>query len=142
MINIYTGNIMLGAEGEATVQLPSWFEAENADFRYMLTAIGTPAPNLYIAEEVRNSQFKIAGGKPGQKVSWQITAPRQDAWAKANPLEAEQEKPANERGLYVHPELFGQPREKSVYWRSQPKFVKDSEKNVAKSATAVNAYAQ
>lgn len=120
MINIYTGNIVLDASGTATVQLPSWFQIENADFRYALTAIGPPAPNLRIAEEVTNNQFKIAGGQPGQKVSWQITGLRQDAWAKANPLQAEVEKPESERDLYVHPELFGQPKEKSVYWKNAP----------------------
>lgn len=76
-----------------------------------------------------NNRFKIAGGKPGQKVSCQITAARQDAWAKANPLEAEQEKPASERGLYVHPELFGQPPEKSVYWRSKSPLAKPQSQN-------------
>ena len=128
MINIYTGNVVVDASGTATVQLPSWFQTENADFRYALTAIGAPAPNLYVAEEVTNNQSKIAGGKPGQKVSWQITAPRQDAWAKANPLEPEIEKPADEQGLYVHPELYGQPREKSVYSRNRPPIPKRPER--------------
>jgi hypothetical protein len=47
------------------------------------------------------------GGKPGLKVSWQVTGVRQDAWAKAHPVAVEEKKP--ERGYYVHPELYGKP---------------------------------
>jgi hypothetical protein len=38
-----------------------WFESLNQDFRYQLTAIGAPGPNLHIAAKVQNS-FKMAGG--------------------------------------------------------------------------------
>jgi hypothetical protein len=44
----------------------------NGTFRYQLTAIGAPGPNLYISQEVSNNQFTIAGGEPGMKVSWQV----------------------------------------------------------------------
>jgi len=47
-------------------------------------------------------------------------ADHQDAYAKANPLIVEQEKPANEKGLYIHPELYGQPAEKQTEWRRRP----------------------
>jgi len=120
MMNIYTGNINLDANGQAVVKLPSWFQAENDNFRYSLTAIGAPAPNLHVAEEISNNQFRIAGGGPGMKVSWQVTGIRQDAFAKANPLAVEQDKPAIERGYYVHPELFGQPEDKAVLWAHRP----------------------
>jgi hypothetical protein len=109
MMNIYTGNVVLNANGAATVQLPSWFQAENADFRYLLAAVGGPAPNLFVAEEVANNQFKIAGGNSGQKVSWQVTGVRQDAYAKAHPLVVEQDKTGAAQGHYLAPELFGQP---------------------------------
>jgi hypothetical protein len=124
MMNLYTGNVALDANGEATVPLPSWFQAENADFRYQLTAIGAPGPNLYVVQEVADNQFKIAGGAPGMKVSWQITGIRQDAFAKANPLEVESTKPARERGFYIQPNLFGQPEEKSIEWARHPELMK------------------
>ncbi len=120
MMNIYTGNVQLDPSGEAVVELPEWFEAVNTDFRYQLTAIGAPAPGLYIAEEIANHQFKIAGGRPGMKVSWQVTGVRQDAFAKAHPLQVEVDKPENERGYYIHPELYGAPPEKSMEWASHP----------------------
>ncbi len=107
MVNIYSGNVVTDELGLATVKLPDWFEAENADFRYQLTVIGRQA-QAWIAEEVGNGQFKIATNATSVKVSWQITAVRQDAYAKAHPLVVEQEKAASDRGHYAHPELYGQ----------------------------------
>jgi hypothetical protein len=48
MKNIYDGVVVLNAKGEAVVKLPTWFGALNKDFRYQLTPIGAPGPNLYI----------------------------------------------------------------------------------------------
>jgi hypothetical protein len=113
MINVYNGNVVLDGNGEAWVQLPSYFEAYNTSPRYQLTCIGRFAP-VYVAEKIRDNQFKIAGGNPDQELSWQVTGIRQDAFAKANPIEVEQEKSEDAKGKYLHPELFGEPVEKSV----------------------------
>jgi len=104
MKNIYDGLVLLDDCGEATVELPRWFEPLNQDFRYQLTAVRSPGPNLYIAEEIQGNRFKIAGGQPGMKVSWQVTGIRHDAYAKAHPIVVEEEKPPSERGTYLHPE--------------------------------------
>lgn len=106
MMNVYNGIVILDGNGEATVQLPSYFEALNKDFRYQLTCVGGYAP-VYIAEEIVNNSFRIAGGKAGLKVSWQVTGVRQDAYAKAHPITPEVEKPAHERGWYLHPVEHG-----------------------------------
>ena len=135
--NVYDGVSTLDARGEAVVELPDWFEALNRDFRYQLTAIGAPAPNLYVAREVRDGSFAIAGGKPGMKVSWQVTGVRQDAYALANPLEVEVEKPESERGLYLYPEVFGQPPEMGVHYEAQPRFDEERAPVAALDATAV-----
>jgi hypothetical protein len=119
MLNLYTGNAVLDADGSATVSLPAWFTALNQDFRYQLTPIGAFAP-LYIAEQLTNNHFLIAGGHPGMKVSWQISAVRHDAYANAHPLTIEEEKGA-ERGHYLHPELYGATREQSVGWDGRQK---------------------
>jgi hypothetical protein len=114
MMNIYNGNAALDDKGEVMVPLPEWFGSLNKDFRYQLTALGAPGPGLYIAEEIAGNQFKIAGGKPGGKVSWQVTGVRQDAFANAHRTPVEEEKTGSERGAYLHPEFFGQPAEKSL----------------------------
>jgi hypothetical protein len=107
MMNVYNGNATLDGAGEAWVDLPEWFEALNRDFRYQLTAIGAPGPNLYIAEEVTGNRFKIAGGTAATRVSWQVTGIRQDAFANANRIQVEEKKPDLEKGHYLHPEAFG-----------------------------------
>lgn len=114
MMNIYTGMTRLDLSGSAIVSLPEWFEAVNGHFRYQLTSVGAPAPNLYIAREVSNNQFVIAGGQPGMKVSWQVTGVRHDAYAKAHPMKVSVNKPEQERGYYLHPEFYGAPMEKSL----------------------------
>jgi len=106
MMNIYSGNAILDRRGEAEVSLPDWFEALNENFRYQLTCIGGSAP-VYISQEIRNHRFRIAGGKPGLKVSWLVTGSRHDAYAQTHPTVVEEEKPLAERGRYLHPELFG-----------------------------------
>jgi hypothetical protein len=131
MKNVYDGVVALDNKGEAEIDLPDWFSALNKDFRYQLTAIGAPGPNLYIAEEISeatttnysssssnnnnsSSRFKIAGGASGMKVSWQVTGIRKDPWANANRIEVEEDKPDKERGYYLHPELYGQPEERGI----------------------------
>jgi hypothetical protein len=126
MMNVYNGNVSLDQKGEAVVLLPAYFEALNKDFRYQLTAIGGPGPNLYVAEEVHENQFRIAGGAPGLKVSWQVTGVRQDAWANAHRIRAEVDKPENEHGYYLAPELFGAPKEKGIQYAARPPQAKPS----------------
>jgi hypothetical protein len=113
MLNVYNGNITTDKHGMATVLLPEYFGALNRDFRYQLTVIGQFAQAI-VAEEIENNRFVIRTSKPGVKVSWQVTGIRQDAYANANRIPVEENKPAQERGLYLHPEVFGQPANKSV----------------------------
>jgi hypothetical protein len=94
MMNIYNGNVTLDAQGSATVTMPEWFEALNRDFRYQLTAVGAPGPNLYVSQKIAGNTFAIAGGTPGGEVSWQVTGVRQDAWANANRIPVEKVKTA------------------------------------------------
>ncbi len=61
-----------------------------------------------------NSRFKIAGGASGMKVSWQVTAILKNPWANANRIQVEEDKPAKERGYYLHPDLYGQPVETQI----------------------------
>jgi len=128
MMNVYNGNVRLDANGEAWVELPEWLEALNRDFRYQLTALGAPGPNLYIGEKISGNRFKIAGGRPGGEVSWQVTGIRKDAYANAYRIKVEEEKPLAQRGSYLHPELFGPPKEKSAETVHHPRKVTAAEK--------------
>jgi hypothetical protein len=100
------------------VELPDYFEVLNRDFRYQLTCIGGFAP-VYIAEEISGNSFRIAGGTDGMKVSWQVTGIRHDPFANANRIKVEEEKPAEERGLYLHPEAMGFDRTKYINYANE-----------------------
>ena len=145
MKNIYDGVTMLDASGEAVIRMPEWFGALNRDFRYQLTCIGGFAP-LYIAEELSNNQFKIAGGRAGLKVSWQVTGIRQDVWANAHRIPVEEGKNARERGFYIHPELYGAPPEKQIEWARHPLMMKKIQRQrvsqMSKSKTRLAASAK
>jgi hypothetical protein len=112
--NVYDGVAVLDARGEAVVALPAWVEATNRDFRYQLTSIGAAAPGLHVSREISRGRFRIAGGKPGMRVSWQVTGVRRDVWAEANPLVVEERKTGTERGCYLHPELHGHPEARVI----------------------------
>jgi len=113
MMNVYNGNITTDKHGLATVTLPDYFEALNRDFRYQLTVIGQFAQAI-VATKIAHNKFVIRTSKPQVEVSWQVTGIRQDAYANANRIPVEEDKPAAEQGRYLHPEVFGQPATKSV----------------------------
>ena len=117
MKNIYDGVVTTDARGDATVLLPTYFEAINRDFRYQLTVVGQFAQAI-VAKEIKNNRFTIKTDKPNVKVSWQVTGIRNDAYAQANPMQVEVTKPAAERGTYLAPEVFGQPASKGVQYEA------------------------
>jgi trimeric autotransporter adhesin len=106
MKNIYDGVVVCDLNGEATVEMPSYFEALNRTFRYQLTCVGGFSP-VYVREEILDGRFTIDGGTAGLKVSWMVTGVRQDAFAEANPIVVEPEKADADRGMFLHPNLFG-----------------------------------
>jgi hypothetical protein len=142
MKNVYDGVVTLDKKGEAEVNLPDWFAVLNKDYRYQLTSIGAPGPNLFVEKEIsesitdhtdtansndshRNqSSFKIAGGTSGMKVSWQVTGIRKDPWANAHRVQVEEDKPDKERGYYLYPELYSQPIDMGISRLHFPKTMK------------------
>jgi hypothetical protein len=111
---IYRGNIVLDGNGEASVTLPAYFDAINRDVHYQLTCVGRFA-TVYIAEEIVNNRFKIAGGKPGVKVSWTVMGTRNDRSAQRSGLPVEVEKSPLQRGKYLQPELYDLPEEMGIH---------------------------
>jgi hypothetical protein len=126
MKNIYDGIVLMDAKGEATVALPNWLEELNGEFRYQLTPIGAPAPQLHVAQEIGHGSFRIAGGTPGQRVSWQVTGIRKDAWAQAHTFLVEEEKRDSERSYYLYPELFGQKKDRAILAARFPNKIRGS----------------
>jgi len=118
VLNVYRGTIQLDNNGEGVVRLPHYFKVINKDFSYQLTAIGQAAPSLYIAKEIENNnQFTIAGGHPGQKISWTVYAERNDPYLQQHPEKRQVEVPKTGKlkGKYLMPELYNQPKSKGAF---------------------------
>jgi hypothetical protein len=119
MMNVYNGNIVTDERGYATITLPAYFEALNKDFRYQLTAIEDSDSNQWVwakvVQKIANNEFTIRTSIPNAEVSWQVTGVRKDAFANANRVVPEVEKEPEYKGLYQHPEVFGQPPEKGIF---------------------------
>lgn len=107
MKNMYDGMVILDSSGNAAISMPSYFEAANSDYRYQLTAMGASMPGLFISSKIKDAKFSISGGTAGGEVSWQVTGIRCDAWALKNNPGVEIEKSVDQKGHYMHPELFG-----------------------------------
>lgn len=123
MLNIYNGNVTTDAEGNAVIALPDYFEALNHEFRYQLTVIGQFAQAI-VVDEIRNNRFTIKTDKPRVKVSWQVTGVRKDRWAVTNRIPVEASKTGDEKGRYLHPDLWERPgqagRREDVHQRPGP----------------------
>ena len=113
MMDVYNGNVTTDQHGLATIVLPEYFEALNRDFRYQLTVLGQFAQAI-VASEINNNRFTIRTSKRGVRVSWQVTGIRQDAFANAHRIPTEVDKPLQEQGHYLHPELFQAPAELAI----------------------------
>jgi hypothetical protein len=137
VINFYRGTVTLNATGAATIDLPPYFAAINADPSYTLTAIGAAMPALHVAREINPEalaggaavnpgepipacSFTIAGGAPNGRVCWRVEAVRNDRWVQAHGAPVESPKEAAERGTYQHPDLYGQPAERAASRLDEP----------------------
>jgi hypothetical protein len=76
---MYSGSVILDANGQASVNLPDYFDDINRDPRILLTGVGSP-DIVYVVEKIRDNRF-VVGGKPGMEVYWQVTAERIDLHA-------------------------------------------------------------
>ena len=114
MKNIYDGIAQLDANGRGdggscrigstrsiaifATSSPASAASRRSTSRRKIAATGSPSP----------------ADQAGIKVSWQVTGTRQDAWANANRIAVEEDKPAHARGYYLHPEVFGFARERGI----------------------------
>jgi hypothetical protein len=96
------------------VQLPDYFEALNMEFRYQLTVMGTTFAQAIVSKEVAGNKFEITTNQPNVKVSWQVTGVRHDAYAQKNRIPNTVEKEPKNKGKYLNPESFNQPKSKGI----------------------------
>lgn len=117
--NVYRGNVVTDAKGYATITLPAYFESINRDPTYQLTVIDDSEDFVMakVVRKVQNNQFVIRTSKGLVEVSWEVKGIRNDRWVQRYGFETEQEKDEGARGMYLHPELFGQPAEKGMHFR-------------------------
>jgi len=120
--NVYRGNVVTDAQGYATITLPAYFESINRDPTYHLTVIdsGDDFVLAKVVREIQNNQFVIRTSKPFVKVSWEVKAIRNDLWVQRYGYQTEQEKPLEQKGKYLHPELYGQPKERGINYYPEP----------------------
>ena len=114
-MNAYSGNVTTDGEGNAWVNMPSYIEDINKDFRYQLTVIGTFAQAI-VGDEIRAGRFQIRTDKPNVKVSWRVEGVRNDRWVKKYGAPDEMDKPANWKGKYIQPDLFDMAPEKGMFY--------------------------
>ncbi len=140
MMNIYNGNIVTDASGKATVQLPDYFEALNMEFRYQLTIMGSTFAQAIVSQEVAGNKFEIMTNQPNVKVSWQVTGVRHDPYAQANRIPNAIDKEATNKGMYLHPELYNQPKTKLIGYTTEPieSSLNDPKISPAKAANPLN----
>lgn len=130
ILNLYRGTATFGVNGSVLVKLPDYYEVINKNPSYQLTAIGASMPDLYIQKEVSEGSFVISGGVSGKKVSWILTAERNDPYLQQNPevREVVLDK-GPRRGKYLTPELYGQPKEMAIsYYEPKMATINQKEK--------------
>ncbi len=68
------GRVVLDENGEGKVDLPKSF-SDPLELNYSIMPIGKPMPNLHVSHEpgVSDCSFGLAGGSPGQTVSYTVT---------------------------------------------------------------------
>ncbi len=121
MLNIYNGNVITDDDSIAVIQLPEYFLAVNKDFKYSLTVIGEFAQAIIYKEIDENATFVIKTSKPNVKVSWMVTGVRDDPYARKYRIPTVVDKEEDEKGKYLHPELYGHPETDAIDYYEETK---------------------
>jgi hypothetical protein len=119
--NVYNGTVRTDASGFARVELPDYFEEINRDFRYQLTVVDDSDDFVMakVTREIAGNEFQVRTSQPHVKVCWEVKAVRNDLYVRIAGAPVEVEKSEGERGKYQHPELYGQPPEMGINYRSE-----------------------
>jgi len=107
--NFYTGNVVTDAKGYALVELPSYFEVVNTNFKYQLTVVDESGEfaQAIVSRKIRGRQFQIRTDRPKVEVSWRVEADRNDPYVRLKNPKDLVDKEGVEKGKYQLPELYG-----------------------------------
>lgn len=105
-LSIISGNVRTGADGTAVVEVPELFARLHKGFRYQLTVIGSPA-SAHVSRELRRGRFVVRTDRPKVKVSWQVTALRDDPSSRATGFRPSVAKAGRAKGRLLQPALYG-----------------------------------
>ncbi len=114
---VYRGKVKLSDSGEAVVEMPSYFKAltKENEATVQITCVGQPF-NIGYEWNTDYNSF-IAYGDANREVSWMVMADRDDPYMQENRKAVITKKDGGDKGYkpgyYIHPELYGQSKEKS-----------------------------
>ncbi|HMS57187.1 MAG TPA: hypothetical protein PKA27_17520, partial [Fimbriimonadaceae bacterium] len=126
--NIYNGTITTDEQGQAWVELPSYYNDINRDPRIQLT-VDDESDEFVMVKAVggvKGNGFRIRTSRGNIKVYWEVKAVRNDAYVQKYGAPVEVNKKEGEKGKYQHPDLYGAPQEMAMKYRapSNPKVTK------------------
>lgn len=109
--NFYVGTTVTDEKGYAWIELPSYFEEVNCNFKYQLTVIDDEDHDGFVltkvSKKIRGNHFQIRTSAPNVEVSWEVKADRNDLYVRSKKPLDEVEKVGPERDHLQRPELYG-----------------------------------
>ena len=116
--NFYNGVVTTDSNGYAWVDLPQYFAEINENFKYQLTVLDDEDSAGFVmakvSKKIKGNRFQIRTSQPNVEVSWEVKADRNDLRVRHNRPTDEREKYGLERGKYLHPEYYNQPKERGM----------------------------
>lgn len=116
-LSVVSGNARTDASGVAVIDVPDLFARYHRDFRYQLTTVGAAAA-AHVSRELRNGRFTVKTDRPRVKVSWQLTAVRDDPSARASEFRPTTAKRGSQRGRFLEPKVYGKSARRSIGGRA------------------------
>jgi len=117
---MYRGKARFDGSGQSVVEMPEYFAALTKEDQASihLTPVGRP----FMTGAEWNSGFRslTVYGEPNREVFWEVLAERDDPVIRQLTRPVEEDKIAEERGYYLHPEAFGLSDDRNVEWVRNP----------------------